>query len=81
MWESKTYAQVDSNESKSFAGGGGDGMNMLYHAFMKTIFFFFSFFGISNVVQIWWQLLLHILCNFLVPSYIKSYSFYFFEKL
>ena len=81
MWESKTYAQVDSNESKSFAGGGGDGMNMLYHAFMKTIFFFFSFFGISNVVQIWWQLLLHILCNFLVPNYIKSYSFYFFEKL
>ena len=47
MWESETHAWVDSNESKSFTGGGGDGMNMLYHAFMKTFFFFFlNFLGL-----------------------------------
>ena len=77
MWESETHAWVDSNESKSFAVGGGNGMNMLYHAFMK---FFFFFSGISTVVEIWWQLLPHILRNFPVPSYIKSCSYYFFWK-
>ena len=82
MWESEAHAWVDSNESKSSAGGGGgNGMNMLYHAFMNFFFFFFfPFSGISTVVEIWWQLLLHILHNFLVPSYIKSCSYYFFLK-
>lgn len=78
MWESETHAWVDSNESKSSAGGGGNRMNMLYHAFM--IFFFFTFSRISTLVEIWWQLLLHILRNFLVPSYIKSCLYYFFWK-